>query len=177
MKISKKLRPRHQLDGFESQREAAQRLKRRERDADLARVDASAARTHKAMARLEAEAREMPVAGQTARSELAVADQVLSQRRELAVIAARISPPAYVRSELGGRAIRRSGRHGIAASPGSSATARSTASRTRTKPLAGRRNEGPSGHASRPQRDDCKRFSESWAWGSTRREHASSAVG
>ncbi len=55
--------------------------------------------------------------------------------RELAIIAARIPPPAYVKSELGrGRATRRSARHGIAASHRSSATAKSTASRTRAKP-------------------------------------------
>jgi hypothetical protein len=35
--------------------------------------------------------------------ELAVADQVLAQRRELAIIAARISPPAYIKAELGER--------------------------------------------------------------------------
>lgn len=49
---------------------------------------------------LEVEAREMPVAGQAARRELAVADQVLAQRRELAITAARISPPAYVRNDV-----------------------------------------------------------------------------
>ena len=130
----------------------------------------------RAMAHLEAEAREMPVAGQTARRELAVADQVLAERRELAIIAARIPRPSTSRTSWGrGRATQRCGRYGIAASPGSSATARSTALRTRAKPLAGRRNEGPSGHASRLQRDGCKRFSEPLAWGSTRRERASSA--
>ena len=45
----------------------------------------------------------MPVVGDAARRELAVADQVLAQRRELAIIAARISPPAYVKNELGER--------------------------------------------------------------------------
>jgi conjugative relaxase-like TrwC/TraI family protein len=96
-------RGREHINGFESQREAAQGLKRREREVELARIDANEARTHKAMARLEAEAREMPVAGQTARRELAVADQVLAQRRELAILAARVSPSAYVKNELGER--------------------------------------------------------------------------
>jgi hypothetical protein len=45
----------------------------------------------------------MPVLDDAARRELAVADQVLAQRRELAIIAARISPPAYVKAELGER--------------------------------------------------------------------------
>jgi hypothetical protein len=52
--------------------------------------------------RLEAEVRELP-SGDAACRELAVADQVLAQRRELAIIAARISPPAYVKNELGER--------------------------------------------------------------------------
>jgi hypothetical protein len=45
----------------------------------------------------------MPVVVDAARRELAVADQVLAQRRELAIIAARTSPPAYVKTELGER--------------------------------------------------------------------------
>ena len=49
------------------------------------------------VSRLEAEARDLPT-GDAARRELAVADQVLAQRRELAIIAARISPPAYVKA-------------------------------------------------------------------------------
>ena len=96
-------RAREHIDGFESQREAAQGLKRRERDAELVRINASEARTHKATAHLEAEMQEMPIAGQAARRELAVADQVLAQRRELVIIAARISPPAYIKAELGER--------------------------------------------------------------------------
>jgi hypothetical protein len=96
-------RAREHIEGFEAEREAAQGLKRRERATELARIDASEARTHKAMARLEAEAREMPDPGQAARRELTVADQVLAQRRELAINAARISPPAYIKNELGER--------------------------------------------------------------------------
>lgn len=94
---------RERLDGFEAQREAAQALPRRQRRDELARIDAWEARSRKATTRLEAETREMPVAGEAARQELAVADQVLAQRRELAIIAARISPPAYVKTELGER--------------------------------------------------------------------------
>ena len=94
---------RDHFDGFKSQREAVQGLKRRERQTELARIDASEARTRKATAHLEAEGREMPVAGHAARRELAVVDQVLAQRRELAITAARISPPAYIKNELGER--------------------------------------------------------------------------
>lgn len=47
----------------------------------------------------------MPVVGDAARRELAVADQVLAQRRELTLVAARISPPAYAKAELGERPI------------------------------------------------------------------------
>jgi len=93
---------RERLDGFEARREAAQALPRRQRRDELARIDTLEARSRDALARLEAQARELPV-GDAARRELAVADQVLAQRRELAIIAARISPPAYVKAELGER--------------------------------------------------------------------------
>jgi AAA domain-containing protein len=94
---------RERLDRFESEREAAQALPRRQRRDELARIDAWEARSRDAVVRLEAEARELPDPGQAARRELAVADQVLAQRRELALVAARISPPAYVKAELGER--------------------------------------------------------------------------
>jgi hypothetical protein len=45
----------------------------------------------------------MLAVGDAARRELVVADQVLAQRRELAIIAARIAPPAYIKNELGER--------------------------------------------------------------------------
>ncbi len=94
---------RERLDGFEAEREAAQTLPRRERREELARIDAFEAHSRRATARLESELHELPAAGDTARRELAMADQVLAQRRELAITAARISPPAYVRHELGER--------------------------------------------------------------------------
>ncbi len=96
-------RAREHIDGFAAEREAAQELSRRQRRDELARIDTWEARLREATARLEAEARDMPIAGQAARRELAVADQVLAQRRELAIIAARIFPPAYVKTELGER--------------------------------------------------------------------------
>lgn len=45
----------------------------------------------------------MPSPQDVARREFAVADRVLAERREPAIIAARISPPTYIRSELGER--------------------------------------------------------------------------
>lgn len=96
-------RARERIEGFADEREAAQGLPRRERREELARIDSWEARSRGQTAQLEAELSEMPVVGDTARRELAVADQVLAQRRELAIVAARISPPAYVKAELGER--------------------------------------------------------------------------
>jgi conjugative relaxase-like TrwC/TraI family protein len=96
-------RAREHVEGFEPQREAAQALPRRQRRDELARIDSWEARSRRETARLEVELADMPAVGDTARRELAVADQVLAQRRELAIIAARISPPAYVKNELGER--------------------------------------------------------------------------
>ncbi len=96
-------RAREHIEGFGAEREAAQALPRRERREELARIDSWEARSRRETARLEVELVDMPVVGNAARRELAVADQVLAQRRELAIIAARISPPAYVKNELGER--------------------------------------------------------------------------
>jgi conjugative relaxase-like TrwC/TraI family protein len=94
---------REHIEGFASEREAAHALPRRQRREELARIDSWEARSRRETARLEGVLRERPVTGDAARRELAVADRVLAQRRELAIIAARISPPAYVRAELGER--------------------------------------------------------------------------
>ncbi len=51
----------------------------------------------------EAELRETPAPGDSARREFAVADRVLAERRQLAITAARINPPDYIRNELGER--------------------------------------------------------------------------
>jgi AAA domain len=96
-------RVRDHIDGFESEREAAQALPRRESRDELDRIDSWEARSRRQTAQLEAELADLPVVGDAARREMAVADQVLAQRRELAIIAARISPPAYVKAELGER--------------------------------------------------------------------------
>jgi hypothetical protein len=94
---------REHIDGFESQREAAQALPRRQRRDELARIDSWETRSRRETARLEAELADMPAVGDASRREMAVADQVLAQRRELAIIAARIFPPAYIKAELGER--------------------------------------------------------------------------
>lgn len=91
------------LEGFDSQRVVAEVLPRRERHEALARVEKGEARLRRELDRLEAELREMPSPQDVARREFAVADRVLAERRELTIIAARISPPAYVKAELGGR--------------------------------------------------------------------------
>jgi conjugative relaxase-like TrwC/TraI family protein len=96
-------RAREHIEGFGAGREAAQALPRRARREELARIDSWEARSRRETARLEVELADVPVVGDAARRELAIAEQVLAQRRELAIIAARISPPAYVRAELGER--------------------------------------------------------------------------
>jgi len=96
-------RAREHIEGFEAEGEAAQAVLRRERRDELARIDSWEARSRRETARLEAELADMPITGDAARRELAVADQGLARRRELAIIAARISPPAYIKAELGER--------------------------------------------------------------------------
>ncbi len=98
------------LESLRHKREAMEVLPRRERrrhEVELGRIDSDESRTCRALARLEGQMAEFPAPTDAARRELAVADQVLAQRRELAIVAARISPPAYIAKELGrGRAIR-----------------------------------------------------------------------
>jgi AAA domain len=94
---------RERLDGFEADRESAESLPRPERREALARTDAFEAHSRQATERLESELQELPAVGDAARRELAMADQVLAQRRELAITAARIAPPACVRNERGER--------------------------------------------------------------------------
>ncbi len=96
-------RARERLDGLEAQREAASELPRRQRRGELARIDTQEAMSREAVRNLEAEARELPAATQSAREELAIADQVLAGRRALAITAAAIAPPDYVTKELGER--------------------------------------------------------------------------
>ena len=52
---------------------------------------------------LRAEVDQLPVVGATARAELAVIDDLLASRERLALVAARISAPSYIKCELGER--------------------------------------------------------------------------
>jgi conjugative relaxase-like TrwC/TraI family protein len=96
-------RAERQVERYDGQREWAQELKRSFRKDELARIDRDEARSQERLTGLEAEARELPVPSGSARRELAVADRVLAERRELVVTAARISPPPYITKELGER--------------------------------------------------------------------------
>jgi hypothetical protein len=91
------------LDKLQSERVAAEALPRRERAAELARIEAKESLGRGQLGRLEAERAETGPPGEGARRELAVADRVLAERRELAVTAARIAPPPYIKRELGER--------------------------------------------------------------------------
>ncbi len=96
-------RAERQIERYDAQRERAQELKRRFRKDEMARIDRDEARSLQQLSGLEAEARELPVPSGSARRELAVTDRVLAERRELAITAARISPPPYITKELGER--------------------------------------------------------------------------
>lgn len=94
------------LESDRVRREAIEALPRRElkrRQEELGRIESSESRSHRQIERLEAEIKENPAPGDSARREFAVADQVLAERRQLAITAARINPPAYVTRELGER--------------------------------------------------------------------------
>ena len=111
-------RAREHLEGFEAEREAAQALPRRERSDELARIDTletgRAGSYRAARSRAGGDARR---SGDAARRELAVADQVLAQRRSWRSSPRGSPRPPTSRPSWGrGRAIRPSGRHGIAAS-------------------------------------------------------------
>jgi conjugative relaxase-like TrwC/TraI family protein len=95
-------RARQHLERFDAEREAAHSLPHRQRKGELAHIDRSEARHRERIASLETELHKLP-AGDVARCELAIAERVLAERRELAITAACIAPPAYVRSELGER--------------------------------------------------------------------------
>jgi len=91
------------VERFDRERERAQEAKRRLRKSELARVDRREAVALQGLDELEASLRELPVPTRASRQELAVADRVLAERRELAITAARISPPPYITAELGQR--------------------------------------------------------------------------
>jgi conjugative relaxase-like TrwC/TraI family protein len=96
-------RAERQIERYDTQRDRAQELKRRFRKDALARIDRDEAKSQERLAGLEAEARGLPVPSGSSRRELAVADRVLAERRELAITAARLSPSTYIAKELGER--------------------------------------------------------------------------
>jgi conjugative relaxase-like TrwC/TraI family protein len=91
------------FEGYRADREAAETLPRRERRDELGRIDSMESIAPKQLARLEAQLAEMPVPGDATRRELAIADRVLAERRQLATTAACIAPPVYITKELGER--------------------------------------------------------------------------
>ncbi len=91
------------LEGYEARREAAEALPRRERKDELRRIDSMESASRRQLSRLEAEMQETPAPGDAARREFPVADRVLAERRQLAITAARLSPPTYITKELGER--------------------------------------------------------------------------
>ncbi len=94
---------RERLADFQAEREAAEALPRRERREELSRVDSLEAHSRNQLTRLEDQLAEVPVPGDDARRELAVADRVLAERRKLAITAAGIAPPPYITNALGER--------------------------------------------------------------------------
>ncbi len=94
---------RERLADFHAQREVAEALPRRERQEAQSRVDSLEAHSRNQLAHLADQLAEMPVSGDAARRELAVADRVLAERRQLAITAAGIAPPPYITNELGER--------------------------------------------------------------------------
>ena len=91
------------LDRAIRQREAAEAAPRKVRREALPRAQTIEADAREKVGRLRAELREMPTVSHEARAELANADLVLAERRQAAITAAKLSPPAYVTAELGER--------------------------------------------------------------------------
>jgi len=93
---------RERLADFKAQREAAEALPRRERQEAQLRHSLEA-HSRNQLTHLEDQLAEMPAPRESARRELAVADRVLAERRQLAITAAGIAPPLYITNELGER--------------------------------------------------------------------------
>jgi conjugative relaxase-like TrwC/TraI family protein len=91
------------LARYDGEREKAQELKRRQRKSELARIEHEEATAVRGLDELEARLHEVPLPSGAARQELAVAEQVLVERRELALTATRVAPPPYIAAELGER--------------------------------------------------------------------------
>jgi conjugative relaxase-like TrwC/TraI family protein len=94
---------RERIDALAGRREEAMDLPRRERKAELGRIDSQESMSRRQIERVEAQLAELPLAGSAGRQELAAVDRVLTERRELAITAARIAPAPYIENELGER--------------------------------------------------------------------------
>jgi conjugative relaxase-like TrwC/TraI family protein len=97
------------LAGVDAEREALGERPRWGRDAkrdyDLAvrRLDTRERMSVEASERHEIERQELPTVAHEARAEVAAIDRILDRRRDLALAAVRVSPPAYIMAELGER--------------------------------------------------------------------------
>jgi conjugative relaxase-like TrwC/TraI family protein len=97
---------RHQeenLDHATRQREAAEAAPRKVRREALPDAEFREAYAHDRVEESREELRELPPVRHEARAELANADLVLAERRQAAITAAKLSPPAYITAELGER--------------------------------------------------------------------------
>jgi conjugative relaxase-like TrwC/TraI family protein len=93
---------RERLGRLESERAQVDALPHPEREHVLSLVDTQEPIARRRIERLKAEMAALP-GGTGARRELAAVSRVLADRRELAITAARISPPTYITKELGER--------------------------------------------------------------------------
>ncbi len=89
--------------GMDAQRERTKELPRKLRRSERERIDRTETRTEQQLAQMEAELRRMPPVEHQVRQELAVAEQVLDERLQAAVLTVRLAPPAYIKKELGER--------------------------------------------------------------------------
>ncbi|MBW8059160.1 MAG: AAA family ATPase [Solirubrobacterales bacterium] len=93
-----------QLEHAVAMREAVEALPRKERRAEIGAALAREGSTREALAKGRAEVREQPpAASHQARAELPIAEQVLAERRQQAITAAKLAPPDYIVKELGER--------------------------------------------------------------------------
>lgn len=86
-----------------AQHERAAQLPRRARRVERERIEQAAARAEARRYELLSEAATLAPPSEDAQHELAAVDRVLEERRDVAVIAARLSAPRYLTEELGER--------------------------------------------------------------------------
>jgi conjugative relaxase-like TrwC/TraI family protein len=91
------------LENATAHRDAVEAGGRRERRRELLAATQREKNCREALSDLLAESRRIEPANLAPRREAAVIDHLLAARRELAVTAARIAPPQYIRAELGER--------------------------------------------------------------------------